>query len=77
VHIVGLRIKDPLTSSISPEFYSRTGRGGSSNLVFMFLFSAVLIPPSLARSSYGGALLSTHMARAHGRGSYVVGGILD
>jgi hypothetical protein len=26
-------IKDPLTPSISPEFYSRADRGGSSNMV--------------------------------------------
>jgi hypothetical protein len=31
--IVGARIKGPITPSISPEFYSRNGRGGSSNLL--------------------------------------------
>jgi hypothetical protein len=37
-------------------------------------FSLRVIPPSLARSPYGGALLSTHMARARGCGSHTVGG---
>jgi hypothetical protein len=106
---VGLRIKDPLTPSISPKFYSRTGRWGSYNLVsevggiefeprpkgflassispefyswsgrggpynlglcstsdsipLSHVFSAALIPPSLAKSPNGGALQSTHMAR--------------
>jgi hypothetical protein len=33
-------------------------------IAFDHTFSVALIPPSLARSPYGEALLSTHMARA-------------
>jgi hypothetical protein len=70
---VGLRIKGQLTPSISPGFYSRTGRGGPPtwyqsrgpgfNSTQPHIFTA-LISPSLARSPYGGALLSMHMTCA-------------
>jgi hypothetical protein len=54
---VELRIKGPLTSSISPEFYSRTDRGGPPTWYQSQgpelnpprpHISTALIPPSLA-----------------------------
>jgi hypothetical protein len=73
--VFGLRIKDPLAPSVSPGFYSQIDRGGGGLSTWYQsrgpgfdpaqpdIFAA-LIPPSLARSPYGGALLDTHMARA-------------
>jgi hypothetical protein len=67
-----------IASSISSVFYSRTGRGGSFNLIlesgswFQF-FSATHF---LMRSAYGGTLLSMHIAEVHGRGTHIKG-ILD
>jgi hypothetical protein len=39
-------------------------------------FPRHIIPHSLSRSPYGGALLSAHMARGRGRDEYAVEGIL-
>jgi hypothetical protein len=85
--LVGLRIKCPLTPSISPGYYSPTVRGGpptwyqSQSLGFNPLshaFSAAqIIPPSLIRSPYDGALLCMHMARVRGHGLHTVERILD
>jgi hypothetical protein len=38
---VGLRIKMPLTPSISPEFHSHTGRGGPPTSTLLTLFLVV------------------------------------
>jgi hypothetical protein len=39
--------------------------------------AAQIIPSLLARSPYGGALLSMHMARVCGHGSHIIEGMLD
>jgi hypothetical protein len=79
---VALRIKDPITPSISHRFYIWIGRGGPSTSYQSrdpeFIpprpcMSATLIPPSLVRCPYGGTLLSTYMARPRGRSSHGVG----
>jgi hypothetical protein len=84
---VGLRIKCPLAPSIWPEWYSWTGKRGVlqlgirakvlGSIPLSHVFSIALIPPSLVRSPYGGALLSTYMVRARGYGSHAIGGMLD
>jgi hypothetical protein len=75
-------IKCPLVPSMSPGFYSRIGRGEPSNMVLesrswvqsplAMHFPLCVIPSSLARSPYGGALHSTYMTRAHSCVSHVL-----
>jgi hypothetical protein len=58
--------------SILPEFYGRTAGGLQlstkakvmSSIPLGHVFFATLIPSLLARSPYGGTLLSTHMTHA-------------
>jgi hypothetical protein len=81
---VGLRIKGPLALLYHLSFIVELVQGGFQlgtraevlgSIPLGDVFSATqIIPPSLARSPYGEALLSMNMARARGHDSHVVGG---
>jgi hypothetical protein len=72
VYMLDWGIKDSLTPSTSPVFYSQIGRRRPSNMASeprscvqtpsATYFPLRVIPPSLARSPYGGSLLTTYMA---------------